>query len=146
MSVKLTLTTVRRRLALAATDILARFGWTGLQVAGGLLAAEPVQHWINTQLEARLPLWVFQLVSPLIVALAKNVAAALVGEEGSATFTTPAVQPSVAVEVDRLIEPIEPPLDVSPFAVGTLEPPPARDGVEADSGDATPVDPPSWAT
>lgn len=145
---KRTLAELRRRLRLAATDILSRFGWTFLQVSGGLLAAEPVQHFVNTQLEARLPLWAFQVASPAAIALLKNIAAALVGEEGTATFTK---APDL-VEVDPVEVPVEPAviipahIDVSPFAVQPqpLAPPPFREGVEGDSGDAVPVDPPDF--
>ena len=147
---KPTLAELRRRLRLAATDILSRFGWTFLQVCGGLVAAEPVQHFVNSQLEAKLPLWAFQVASPAAIALLKNIAAALVGEEGTATFTK---APDI-IEVEPVEAPVGPAViipahvDVSPFAVQPqpLAPPPFRDGVEVDSGEADPVDPPEWAT
>lgn len=141
-------------------DLAARAGWSAAGAFVAILGAPAVVEAIDADVKARIP-GVLAAVVPSVAALfsaIKSFIGTRVGDPETVTINGPkdkAVREAAkvitegSVAIDDLGAPVVAvPVDdqtmTNPFAVS--EPPPFREGVEADSGDAEPVDPPEWAT
>lgn len=140
-------------------DLAARAGWSAAGAFVAILGAPAVVEAIDADVKARIP-GVFAAAVPSVAALfsaIKSFIGTKVGDPDTVTLNGPkdkAMRDAAkaisegAVAVDDMGTPItmartEEPAMSNPFAV---MPPPFREGVEADSGEAEAVEPPEWAT
>lgn len=144
-------------------DLAARAGWSAAGAFVATFGAPAVVEMIDADVKARIPGAIAAAI-PSVAALfsaIKSFIGTKVGDPDTVTISGPedrAVREAtrtvteIPVATDDLGVPVVAVHDgqvmTNPFAVQPipLAPPPFRDGVEVDSGEADPVDPPEWAT